>query len=364
MFHPRIDGEWAGDIGPYGAWGDLSWITRWGTGASGMFEMSFTMPLPADFQHRALRRGARVEVMRKSLRVGSSLVINQIDRGAVGQPWKITAEGVGRLAEGRSSFYAFDGAGAVTVTPSVAVDQAIARGLLWAGRDTSVPTVPIGTAEEPQPVGSLLSRIADQVGAHWGVWDDDVVGYRWDPTIPTWQLAPPVPALGVADDDYATVVYVRYTNSSGGLNATVHSPAAVPPEEDATGRQEYLANLTESAGYPAMSTATAQSYADGIYAQARRRITFTDRLTVTANQLLTMGGNPADLSMVAAGQMVRANGVRDPLLAYTGETWLDFVIGETRYTAGAQTVDIAPAGLAARDWAAIVEDITGMAAAA
>jgi hypothetical protein len=170
--------------------------------------------------------------------------------------------------------------------------------------------------------------------------------------------------MGTADDDYATIVYVRYTNSSGGLNATVHSPAATPAAEDVTGRQEYLANLTESADYPPMSTATAQAYADGIYAQAQRRVTFTDRLTVTSNQLLTMGGDAADLSMVAAGQMVRANGVRDPLVAYTGKTWLDFVIGEARYTAGAQTVDIAPAGLSARDIAAIVEDITGMAAAA
>lgn len=366
MFHPRIDGEWAANIGPYGAWGDLSWITRWGTGACGMFEVSFTMPLPADFQHRALHRGAQVEVMRKTLRVGSSLVINQIERGTVGQPWKITAEGVGRLAEGASSFYAFDSGGAATVTASVGIDQAIARGggLPWAGRDSTVPTTAFGTATEPQTIGSLLSNIGNQAGVHWGVWDDDVVGFRADPTEPMWQLAPPVPMLGTADDDYATVVYARYTNSATGLNATVHSPASAPAAEDVTGRQEYLANLTESAGYPAMSTATAQGYADGIYAQAQRRIAFTDRLTVTSNQLLTIGGNPADLSMVEAGQMVRANGVRDPLLAYTGQTWLDFVIGETKYTAGAQTVDIAPAGLAARDIAAIAEDITGMAAAA
>lgn len=364
MFHPRIEGEWAADIGPYGAWGDLSWITRWGSGACGMFEVSFTMPLPADFQHRALHRGARVEVMRKSLRVGSSLVINQIDRGTVGQPWKITAEGVGRLVEGRSSFYAFDSGGTATVTPSVAVDQAIARGLPWAGRDATVSTSAFGTVGEPQPVGTLLTNVGNQSGTHWGVGDDDKVGFRSDPSTPVWQLAPPVPTLGVAGDDYATVVYVRYTNSSGGLNATVHSPPSIPAAEDVTGRQEYLANLTESANYTAMSTATAQGYADGIYAQARRRVAFTDRFVVTSNQLLTMGGNPADLSMVAAGQMVRANGVRDPLVAYTGQPWIDFVIGETRYTAGAQTVDIAPAGLSARDFAAIQEDVTGFASAA
>lgn len=364
MIHPRIAGVWVGQLGPYGAWGDLAWSTRWASGACGMFEASFTMPLPADFQHRALVRGARVELMRKGLRVGSSLVINQIERGTPGEPWKITCEGVGRLAEGASSFYAFDGSGNATTTPSVAVDQGIVRGLPWVGRDASVPTTAFETITEPMTVGALLSKVADQNGTRWGVFDDDKVAFRSNPTTPVWQLAPPAPQLGTADDSYATVVYVRYTNTATGLNATVHSPSTTPADESITGRQEYLASLTQGDGYPTMSTAAAQAYADGIYAKAKRRIAFTDRMTVTANQLLTIGGQAADLSQVQAGQMVRANGIRDPLLASTGKTYLDFVIGETSYTDGAQTVDISPAGLAARDIASIIEDITGMASAA
>lgn len=359
MFHPRIEGVWVGQLGPYGAWGDLTWTTRWESGACGMFEASFTMPLPADFNHRVLRRGARVEIMRKTLRVGSSLVITQIDKGTPGEPWKITCEGVGRLAEGASSFYAFDNSGNATTTASVAVDQGIARGLPWAGRDLTVPITALGTPGEPQTIGALLSSVADSNSTHWGVFDDDKVGFRADPTTPTWQLAPPAPRLGTADDSYATVVYVRYTNSTGGVNATVHSPAVVPLSESVTGRQEYLANLTTSAGYPQMTTATAQAYADGIYAKAKRRVAFTDKLPVTANQLLTIGGDTANLSLVKAGQMVRAP-IRDPLLV---TPYLDFVIGEATYTAGAQTVDIAPAGLAARDLASILEDVTGMASA-
>lgn len=363
MIHPRIAGVWAGELGPYGAWGDVTWSTRWESGAVGMFEASFTMPLPAGFSHRVLVRGSRVELMRKGRRVGSSLVITQIERGTSGEPWTITCEGVGRLVEGQSSFYAFDAAGAATTTPSVAVDQAIVRGLPWAGRDASVPTTAFGTPAEPQAIGALLDSVADANGTHWGVGDDDKVAFYSDPTTPVWQLAPPAPQLGTAGDDYATVVYVRYTNSATGTNATVHSPATTPADEDVTGRQEYLANLTNAAGYPSMTTATAQGYADAIYARAKRRIAFTDRLEVTSNQLLTIGGQAADLSQVRAGQMVRANGVRDPLLASTGKTYLDFVIGETSCTDGAQTVGIAPAGLAARDFASVIEDITGMAAA-
>lgn len=359
MFHPRIEGVYLAEIGPYGSWGDLSWTTRWESGACGMFEASWEMPLPAGFEHRVLKRGARVELMRKNLRHGSSLVISQIERDRAGQPWRFTAEGIGRLVEGQSSFYAFDGSGTSTTTASVAVDQAIARGLPWAGRDTSVPTTALGTPGEPVTVGALLSTVADSLGTHWGVFDDNKVAYRSNPSTPSWQLAPPVPELGTADDSYATVVYVRYTNSTGGANATVFS--ATSAEEDVTGRQEHLVDLTNDRGYPSMSTATAQGYADGIYAQARRRLAFTQRLSVTSNQLLTIGGQPADLSQVRAGEMVRANGVRDRLLA---TTYLDFVIGETRYSAGAQSLDIAPAGLAARDLAAITEDVTGMASAA
>lgn len=370
MLHPRLSGGsaepvWLAEIGDFGAWGDLKRTTRWGTGASGNFEVSLTMPLPVDFEHPLLRRGARLEVMDGDLRVGSSLAIAQITRGSLDKPWEIVAEGVGRLAEGRSSFYALDGSGAVTTTPEIAVDAAIARGLKWAGPDATIPGLPIGAAGEPVPLGDLLNSAVITTGSpgatHWGVWDEDLVGFRDDPTEPAYQVVLQNLTLSVADDSFATVVYVRYTDVGTGLNATVHSPAAAPPAETEFDRQEYLVPLTDR---PAMSAAAAQDYADGIYEAVMGRLAFTDRLTLTADELQTIGGERSDLTMVEAGQMVRLQGITSQLLEYDGLTYFDIVIGQGIHTDGAQTIDIAPTGLAARDLAAIVEDITGWATAA
>jgi hypothetical protein len=76
-----------------------------------------------------------------------------------------------------------------------------------------------------------------------------------------------------------------------------------------------------------------------------------------------MGGVPADLSKVAedvgAGCMVRLQGIWSDLLEFTGQTWLDIVIGQAQYVDGAQTIQLSPIGLAARDLASVVEEVTG-----
>jgi hypothetical protein len=61
--------------------------------------------------------------------------------------------------------------------------------------------------------------------------------------------------------------------------------------------------------------------------------------------------------------MVRRHGIWNDLLAYNGQTWTDIIIGEAKYTDGAQTIDLNPMGLAPRDLAAVVESIAGPAAA-
>jgi hypothetical protein len=102
-----------------------------------------------------------------------------------------------------------------------------------------------------------------------------------------------------------------------------------------------------------MSSTTAQSIADQILALAKGRLSWTNNLTVTSNELLTMGGVPASLSKVAedvgTGCMVRLNGINNDLLEYNGQTWLDIIIGEAKYADGAQTIDLNPMGLAPRE---------------
>ena len=352
---------WLAAVGTYGSWSDLSWTTRWGDGACDMFEASWAMPLPPDFEHPLLRRGTLVELMEGPYRIGSPLILSEPARGTgVGDPWRFTATGIGREVEGDNSFYAFDGSLNATAIPTTAVDQAIARGWRITGRNSSVSATQVGASSTTDPlntVGALLNASTDALTLRWGVGDDNLLYYYSDPTTPTWHVIPEAAALGRADDGYASGVYVRYVNSSGGAHATV---SAVDSQQAAKyGVREYPVDLTSLGP---ISTGTATAYAASILSKSKGRLAWTNGLTLTSNDILTVGGVPADLSMVQAGQMLRIKDTFNDLLDYNGQTWLDIIIGETKYTDGALTIDINPLGLAARDLAHIVEEVTGMAA--
>jgi hypothetical protein len=370
MLHPRltsVDGTqtaFLAQIGPYGSWGDLSYVTRWGDGASGMYESQWTMPLPADYTHPLLRRGTLVELMDGPHRVGSPLILAEPTVGSgLADPWQFTANGIGREVEGENSFYCFDGSGNATSIASTAIDQAITRGLRWSGRASSIPTTALGptTTEQLNTIGALLNSIGASTSKRWGVGQDNIVAMYSDPTTPTWQTTPGSAALGVADDDYATVVFVRYVDSATGLYSTSTAPASVSSTETRVGRREFPVDVTSLGP---ISTATANGFSAGILANAKGRLGWTNGLTLTSNQLLTTGGVPAELSMVEAGQMLRIHGIFNDLLEYNGQTWTDIIIGQTRYTDGAQSIQIDPLDLAARDLAAIVEAVTGVGDAA
>jgi hypothetical protein len=371
MLHPRlssVDGSqtaWLAQIGPYGAWSDLNVTTRWGQGASGMFEASWSMPLPAGFEHPLLRRGTIVELMDGPWRVGSPLLMSDPGRGlGLDQPWTVTATGVGREAEGQDSYYALDGSGDIAIALDVAVDAAIARGLPWDGRDSTV--LAFGpAAADIQTLGAYFASTADYLSQRWGVWQDSKVGFRADPTGPTYQVVPGASALSTADDSYASTVLLRYNSSD--TSALETATATNPDTEARYGHREALVDLS-SGNYGAMSATTAQAVADGILAKSKGRLSWANGLTLTSNELLTMSGVPASLSKVledvGAGCMVRLHGVWDDLLATTGNTYLDVTLGEAKYVDGAPTIDLNPLGLAPRDLAAVVESVTGMASAA
>lgn len=350
-------------IGPYGAWGDLAYQTRWGDGASGMFEATWTMPLPAQFEHPLLRRGSLVELMDGPYRVGCPLVLSEPAVGTgLDDPWQFTATGLGRDVEGDNSFYSFKiSTGASTSVPSEAVDFAQAGGWRVTGRRGSVPTSAIGgtpTTDELMTVGSLLNAAGDSLGQSWGVDSDGYVFFAANPTTPTYHVVPGAAALGTTDQDYASVVWGRYLDSITGTYLTVYAQNAATTTR--FGRKEYMVPLIPMG---AMSAAAAQAFVDGVMARVKGRLGWTNGLTLTSNEILTAGGVPADLSKVAedvgAGCMVRVHGIWSDLLEYTGETWLDVVIGEARLVDGGQTIDLSPAGLAPRDLASIVEDVTG-----
>lgn len=376
MLHPRLtpvgstvggtDSRFLATFGTYGAWSDLSFTTRWGDGACGVFEASWTMPLLPGFSHPLLRRGTIVELMDGPYRVGSPLVMSEPAVGTgLDDPWQITCTGIGREVEGTNSYYAWDPFLNATAVASTAVDQAIARGLRWAGRNANIPTIAYGASsltDQPNTIGSLLNAVAVSQSKRWGVGQDNIVALLDDPTAPTYQVTPGAAALGTADDDYASVVYVRYLSSASGLYTTAFSPASTPAVETRYARREYTTDAPVKLG--PISAASAQAIADGIYAKAKGRLAWTNSLTLTSNEILNSGGVPANLSKLAEdvgnGCMVRMQGVFDDLLDFNGQTWLDIIIGEAKYVDGAQTIELSPLGLAARDLAAIVEEVSGV----
>lgn len=381
MLHPRLTPVgsstpvWLGSLDPTGSWADLSYTFRWGQGASGMFEASWTVALPPGFRNPLLRGGTLVELMKGERRVGSPLILTEPSVGTgLDNPWGFTAIGIGREVEGDSSFFALDASGNTTTIGTTAVDNAITRpsstvGWRIAGRDATIPASgpsASATSDGLQTVGNLLGLIADETaGKRWGVGQDNLVRLMSDPTTPTYHVTPGSAALGTADDDYATLVLFRYLDNVTHTFATRFSPALGSPSatELRFGHREFAVDRTDLGEIPA---ATAQAFADGILAKSKGRLAWTNGLTLTSNEILTSGGVPASLSKVAEdvgeGCMVRLHGIFDDLLETTGQTWLDVIIGEAKYADGAPTIDLNPLGLAARNLATVIEAVSGSAA--
>jgi len=371
--HPRLTPVgggtpiWLAEIGPYGAWGDLSYTTRWGDSASGMYEASCTFPLPPDFEHATLRRGSLFELMEDGYRVGCPLVLSDPSKGTEpGQPWTLTATGIGRDVEGSDAFTALDGSLNTTAIPSTAATQAKARGWRITTVGASVPVTAVGassTTEGLNSTGALLTAAGEGLGQRWGVDREGTLFFSIDPGSPAYQTVPNAVTLSTADDNYATTVFGRYLDLATGSYLTVQATNA--PVATVFGRKEYNVDLTPLGK---IATATAQGFADGILARSKGRLAYTNSITVSSQQLLTMGGGRANLTQVAEdvgqGCMVRLHGITSDLLAFTGKTYLDVVIGEARRRDGEDLIDLAPVGLAARDLAAVVEEITHMGAMA
>lgn len=355
-FEVLIGGTWGHSLGTYGTVTDLTWTTRWGAGACGMYEASWSMPLDADDESGPFRRGQLAEIHDGPWRIGSSLVLSEpVPGDGLDQPWQFTATGLGREVEGNPGWPCLDGSGNTSASATVVIDQAIADGLQWAGRDATVPSAVFGSGATTEPLnsmGSLFDAIGDSTNTRWGVWQNNEVGFLADPTTPSWHVVPGSSALGTADDDYATVVYVRYADSATGTFQTAKAPASPSATEARFGRKALMLDQTNLG--PITATA-AGNIAAGVLANYGGRLNWVGSLTLTSQELLSPGGVPADLSLVEAGQMMRLHGEFPDLLETPGETWVDIVIGQATWTAGAPTISLTPLGAAARDLASVIE---------
>lgn len=306
-----------------------TWET-WADGGSGSASWAFALTMRS--QHQGLRKGALVEIMLGPLPVFTG-IMSEPDRTT----WECTAYG---LASAGRQYLALDGGGANTRTLETAAATAIAAG--WPATNPGPVSGPVAgdATGNPISVGQLFDEYAEQTGQRWGVDYAGRLFMRPDPTEPDWLATPGAAAFGVTDEDMAGTLKGRYLDSTSGIYATATSGSGAP---------QVAVDLSERG---AMSVTAAEAFLAGMLTRERARQAWTNGVTLTRDQLQTMGGTPAFLPAVRAGQLMRSFG-----LSYAEQTpYLDTIIGKTRYTAGDDAIYVEPVATAPRTaravWAA------------
>lgn len=335
----RVGGRWLHGLG---YWGDLTYSHTW-PGGCGV--ASWSMDQDPNFTDAALRNTRIVGVWEGTRRVWLG-TLTESDRGAG------TYNATGLSAQGKTTV-CLDATGAPTSNPQVAVQQGIARGALsWTLRndqqaafDTPFVTT---AATSLNYVSDILDAYCTANGQRWGVDADGALVIASDPTAPSWIILPSTGVMGVADDDYYTDLYGRYVS---GVDATTHLPNAWSPvtasaatSATAFARREATIDLT---ALGLMDAPHAQALVSGPLTLSRARMGWTDTLEPSGMQIATLGGTPAHLPYVKAGQMVRVHGVLDADGNLNFGASVSVVIGESTYT-GPDSITLAPVGLVPR----------------
>lgn len=314
----RVGGVPATEIAPHSP---PTWET-WADGGCGSASWEFALTPRA--QHQALRLGAVVEVMCGGLALWS---------GLMSEPDRTSGECIayGFAAEGRK-YLALGGSLESTRDLEVALSWSIARG--WGVTNPTPISGPVAgdSTGNPISVGQLLDEYAEQTAQRWGVDAQRRVYMTPGPTTPVWMASPDAAAFGVTSEDRANTIHGRYLQAGTGLYETATAGSGAPEiAADLTGRGE----LSEAAAVAILTGALARDHAGPAW---------TNGVTMTRDQLQTLGGVPAFLPAVQAGQMMRSFG-----LSYSDRAGpLDTVIGKTRYTAGEDVIYVEPVNTAPR----------------
>lgn len=335
----RVGGDtWLTSLG---WWGELTVTHRW---PFGCWETTWQMALQPFERPRSLVRGASVELFHGPDRIWSGTLTDpNWDTG------EFVAQGHCRPAE---TTQALTTLGESSSTPDAAIDAAIARGALNWVRPASLSSVPFAesdTTEQLNTVAALLDAWSDEQSLRWAVDADRRVYAASDPTTPAWYVMPGSGVLGVADEDYVTDVYGRYRTPTG-----TFATASAQDRSQGVGVREIGVDLTRLGR---LSSMRAAAVCAGILAKTKARTGWTNGITVTPEQITTLGGVPAHPSLVVAGQVVRLQGLLDERGFATST---DVVLGETVWNVTAGTLDLNPVGLAARDLASIVAAAGGV----
>ena len=356
----RVGGVWAKSIGYTGP---ATWSTRWQPGqGGGCWEASWEMDLPPNFAHPALRPAAfnLVELFWGAMRVWVGTVA-EVERGdGDGQPWRIIARGVSRMAH---RFIAFDG-DQPTALLDPAINRAIGLGLPWSYPDP--PTWDTVTADDEtvrvNRLDTLINATAEAAGATWGVFADGIFVYGDPYEAPAgarrFSATPHATISAVADEDYRTHVYARYVDGEfGDPPIPVSWDVEVAALDVAPfGRYEDYIDITDRG---LMLGVNAQHVAAGVLSQTGPRMAFTAPLQGSTLNLTSLGGVPLDregLPLIQARDALTAYGLLDSLgnPAFGASTTI--TLGEVTYTDGEDTITLAPVGMVPRDVSGVLEE--------
>lgn len=303
-----------------------TWET-WADGGSGTATWEFALSMHS--QHQALRVGALVEVMCGALPVFSG-ALTEPDRTT----WQCTAYGFAAIGK---SFPALSDTGTATRDLQIASANAAAMG--WNVTDpTGITGIASGDGTgAPISVAQLWDQYAEQTGQRWGVDHKRRLYMRADPTAPTWLASPGAAAFGTTDEDDYRRIIGPYIDSTSGV------------EEQADAGSGYPVGFVDLKERGPMSLAEANAILAGALVRSRGP-KWTNGVTLTRDQLQTMGGTPAFLPAVRGGQLMRSFGLSNASRVLA----LDTVIGKTRYTAGDEFIYIEPVNTAPRNLSDVI----------
>lgn len=286
----------------------------------GIEKVSFGLALTARSQHQAVRTNALVEVMVCGFTIASAL-LDEPDRTT----WECHASG---LASSLRRTIALDSAGSATRDIQVALAQAIADGSRVLNPAPITGTGLAGGGDgNPDMIGTLLDQYAEQTGQRWGVDGSRRLFMRADPVAPTWMATPDAAAFGVANEGAPTRRIGRY-NAGGGLYDTA--------KVGVLGSDEIDNDLPDRGP---ITPVAAEAILAGRLLR-RGQISWTNGVTLSRREITTIGGTPAFLASVVAGQTMRAHGLASSVISQA--PWLDVTIGRTKYTVGEDVIYLEP----------------------
>lgn len=334
--NPAVAPAWLHTIGDYGG------VKVAKRHPYGDWALSWSMDLYGGVQPAALAQGRIVEGW-----LGGTRIFG----GRMAEPdWRAGTFSANGLNRGAETAYATDFAAQQTSSPGDAIYFAAARGIWPIGTLESFAGTALPPASEVNYLGALLDQWCALNGKNWLVDSHRQLRLVDNPTTPTLFVASGED-LGVTTEVQATDILVGYQNL---LTKYVSQWVSVPNVQY---RVEKIVDLVHLG---LISDAQATAYANDILAQAGGQAAFSGSITVSAGQVTNGGGVPVHPALIVAGHMYRLQGVRDPRSTALAT---DVVMGESVWDEDAGTVQLTPLGADRKDFQAVLESITGSAAA-